>query len=161
PFFPFSSTVSLSPANSHANKVGTCPTIHGFHTSDPPSFRPPDASKIVQYGPRRCTAQRGHPPILPIIITHIHSLSGVSFHHSIPIPINTVCLLLLLLSALLTRSHWKVITYSRRRKVIVIGKYEHGKEIVIILCRCLSLESMEAIGWKQGRSSICVKGRKQ
>ena len=55
-------------------------------------------------------------------------------------------------SVVLTRSHLKV---------IAVGKYEHGKEVVVIRCCCLSLERMEAIGRNQAGGGRFVKARRQ
>jgi len=55
-------------------------------------------------------------------------------------------------SVVLTRSLWKV---------VVVGKYEHGKEVVVIRCRCLSLEGMEAVGREQAAGGRCAKARRQ
>ena len=47
-------------------------------------------------------------------------------------------------SVVLPRSRWKV---------IVVGRYQHGKEVIVIWCRYLSLEGMEAVGRKQAGGS--------
>ncbi|KAG0131751.1 hypothetical protein HOY82DRAFT_559597 [Tuber indicum] len=97
---------------------------------------------------RLCKAQRGHPPILPTVTTHIHSLSGL-----LGILAITIVIVLRRCSVVLTRSRWKVITCSRRKMVLVVGKYERPVEATSMGKSCSSLEIMEAIGTKPAGSS--------
>ncbi|KAG0126294.1 hypothetical protein HOY82DRAFT_570431 [Tuber indicum] len=84
--------------------------------------------------------QRGHPPILSTVTTHIHSLSAI-------------VIVLRHCSVVLTCSRWKVITCSRRKMVLVIGMYERPVEATSMGKSCSSLEIMEAIGRKPAGSS--------
>ncbi|CUS06805.1 unnamed protein product, partial [Tuber aestivum] len=87
-------------------------------------------------------AQRGHHPILPTITTHIHSLSG-------PVAARYACCCRSppSLPVVLTRSHWRVITYSRRKKAIVAGKYERPVDAMSMGKRS-SLSGVIVCRWK-------------
>ncbi|KAG0633068.1 hypothetical protein HOY80DRAFT_993581, partial [Tuber brumale] len=88
--------VYLSHTCSHTNKWETCLPL--FMATTPPtlpaSFRPsypstgcfnrPEQRRLNQRSHNMAFTQRGHPPILPTVITYIHSLSGVSFCFRIP-----------------------------------------------------------------------------
>ncbi|KAG0124764.1 hypothetical protein HOY82DRAFT_572866 [Tuber indicum] len=124
------------------------PTIHGYHTSGSPGLLPtsyPSTGCFNRPEPRRlkCKAQRGHPPILPTVTTHIHSLSVAI----------TIVIVLRRCSVVLTLSRWEVITCSRRRMVLVVGKYERPVEATSMGKSCSSLEIVEAIGRKPAGSS--------
>ncbi|CUS12207.1 unnamed protein product [Tuber aestivum] len=107
--------------------------------------------------------QWSHPPILPIITTHIYSLSSVSFRFRIPMLMLEVVAAWYAcychcyrsppsFSAVLTLGRWKVITCSRRKKVIVVGRYERLAEATSRSKRPL-LSGVVVCRWKAWKPS--------